>query len=89
MVHIVKRKGHKEIFDERKVYASVYAACLASHVQHQEAELIASKVSNEIKEWIKSKEETTSSDLSKKITDELKSLNKEAAYMYSTHRDVS
>jgi transcriptional regulator NrdR family protein len=89
MSHIIKRKGHKQEFDERKVYASVYAACLAAHVQPEEAENIANSVTREIKEWIKEKEAVASDNLSKQITSELKRLNDEAAFMYKNHRDIS
>jgi len=44
MIHIVKRRGHKEEYDERKVYASAYAACLNVHLGEIEAEEIATKV---------------------------------------------
>ena len=44
---IVKRRGHVEEFDERKVYGSCYAACLSSHVPHIEAEKVCEKVSKE------------------------------------------
>lgn len=89
MVHIVKRRGHKQEFDEKKVYGSVYAACLSSHVQHEEAELIASKVAEEIKEWIKERQEVKSIQIFNEVGESLKRLNKNAAFMYTTHRDVS
>jgi len=51
MTHIVKRKGHKQEFDERKLYASVYAACLSAHVDKEEVEATANLVCREIKKW--------------------------------------
>ncbi|MBI2040084.1 hypothetical protein HYT18_03350 [Candidatus Microgenomates bacterium] len=89
MTHIVKRKGHKQEFDERKVYASIFAACLSSHIPHEEAESIASLVSREIKKWIADKEEVNSDEIFKKVSEELMVLNKDAAFMYTTHRDIS
>lgn len=88
-MHIVKRKGYTEEFDERKVYASVYSACLSTHADHIEAEKIANLVSREIKHWILKKEIVTSGEIFKKVIDELETLNKEAAFMYKTHRDIS
>ena len=48
MTHIVKRKGHKEEYDERKVYASIFAACKNVHLNDSEAEFLADKVAKEI-----------------------------------------
>ena len=86
---IVKRKGHAEEFDERKVYASCYAACLSSHVQHTEAEKICEKVSKEVKAWARKKRSMSSNEIFKRITAAIKKHNKDAAFMYETHRDIS
>jgi transcriptional regulator NrdR family protein len=88
-MHIVKRHGHKQPFDERKVYASVYAACLSAHVLHEEAESIANLVTREVKGWIDQKDEVTSYQIFMQVIEELNHLNKEASLMYRTHRDVS
>ena len=37
---IVKRKGHTEVYDERKVYGSCFLACRNSHMGKEEAEEI-------------------------------------------------
>jgi len=85
---IVKRKGHLEEFDERKVYASCYAACLSSHVLHKEAEKVCDKVGKEVNNWAKKKKKMDSSEIFKKITSTMKKYNKDAAFMYETHRDI-
>ncbi len=89
MTHIVKRKGHKQEFDERKVYASVYAACLSARVLQEEAESISNLVTREVKKWIEGKEEVPADQISKQAGEELEHLNQEAAFMYTTHRDIS
>ncbi len=90
MIHIVKRKGHKEKFDERKVYASCYEACLSCcHYNKKEAEKICEKVTKSIKAWIKNKEQVSSREVFKTVTKEIKKHSKEAAFMYETHRDIS
>lgn len=89
MTHIVKSRGHKESFDERKLYASVYAACLVVHVLHEEAESIANLVTREVKKEIENEEEVTSGEIFRKAGEELEHLNKEAAFMYKTHLDIS
>ena len=89
MTTIVKRRGHKQEFDERKLYASVFATCLSAHVKHEEAESIANLVCREIKKWLTNKAEVSSGEIFKQTGEELKHLNKEASFMYLTHRDIS
>ncbi len=88
-MHIIKRRGYTEQFDERKIYASCYASCLNVPIERHEAEKIAEKATSEIKKWIKNKQKITSNELFKEVVKELYKLNKEAAFMYESHRDVS
>lgn len=87
--HIVKRKGHTEEYDERKVYASSYAAVLNVHETQRVAEEIAGKVSKDISSWIKDKKEVSSNQIFEEVTNSLAKYNKDASFMYNTHRDVS
>tara|TARA_Y100000310_G_scaffold286069_1_gene309944 strand:- start:3019 stop:3288 length:270 start_codon:yes stop_codon:yes gene_type:complete len=89
MKHLVKRRGHLEKFDERKVYASCYAACLSHDITRGEAEKVCEKVTKEVKKWIKDKKEVTSDGLFREIGKSLAKHSKEAAYLYKTHRDIS
>ena len=86
---VVKRREHVEEFDERKVYASCYAACLNTQLKPRESEKISEKVSKEIKVWAKTRKSVDSSDIFKKIISAMKKHNKNAAFMYETHRDIS
>jgi len=86
---IVKRRGHEEEFDEKKVYGSTYAACLNTQLKHKESEKIAAKVAKEIKIWAKSTKTVNSTQIFNKIIGVLKKYNKDAAFMYATHRDIS
>ena len=86
---VVKRKGHSEEFDERKVYASCYAACISTQIEHIKAEKICEKVTKEIKAWARKKKAVDSSDIFKKIIFVMKKHDKDAAFMYETHRDIA
>ncbi len=88
MKHIVKRKGHTEIFDARKVYASVYAACLAVNTEGSAAELLAEKVTENVKEWLIDKKEVTADDIHRAVTKHLKVYNPDAAYLHETHHII-
>ena len=87
--HLVKRQGHVHIFDERKIYASCYAACLSTHIPHLEAEKICEKVVKEVKKAISNKKILTTDHIFKETGKAIKKYNKDAAFMYLTHRDIS
>lgn len=89
MSHIVKRKGHTEPFDEKKLYASVYAACMTLRMEEEEAETIAQMVTDEVKNDIKKDKEVTSDKLQNAAAKYLKKYHPDAAYIYKTHLDVS
>lgn len=87
--HIVKRKGHSEPFDARKLYASVYSACLALRIPQGEAELVAEEVVSNVTSWISPKKEVTSHDISLQAHKHLNPLNSDAAYLYKHHNSIN
>lgn len=89
MEHIVKRAGHKESFDQKKVYASVYAACLAVRSQATDAELIANEVAKDVVDWVADKRAVSSNEIAAQVAKTLKLYNSDAAYLYRHHRDIS
>lgn len=89
MGHLVKRAGHTEEFDTKKVYASVYASCLAAHESVNTAESTAELVTREVLDWINSKDSVvTSNDIRKKAGEVLNKFNPDAAYSYIHHRII-
>lgn len=88
-IHIVKRQGHFEVFDEKKVYASVYASCLAGQIPKSKAEAISDIVTKQVKKWIDNKEEVSSDDIFKQIVRFLKKEDKGVGFLFETHRDIS
>ena len=86
---IVKRKGRTEEFDERKVYASCYYACLSTQIEHHSAEKVCEKVSAAVKAWAVKKKEINSGELFRKIADEVRKQDKYASFMYEMHREIS
>ena len=88
-LQIVKRRGHTEIYDERKVYGSCYFACRNAHLSEKEAEEICKKVCSAITKWIAKQKVVSSNDIFKRLIEELKKHNEDAAFLYETHRDIS
>jgi transcriptional regulator NrdR family protein len=89
MKHIVKRKGHAEEFDERKLYASIFASVTSLRVTDETAETISHMVTDEVKHAIGDKKEVTAHLLHTEAAKFLKKYNPEAAYLYNTHKDLS
>lgn len=86
--HIVKRHGHNEVFDPKKLYASIYSAAQSVREPAGSAELIADKVVEDIQHWIAKKHEVTANDIRINAAKHLKVYNPDAAYMYLHHRVV-
>jgi len=90
LIDIVKREGERpsEAFDQKKLRASILAACLSVRSPEGEAETIAHKVTSEVISWCLAKPEVTSADLRRKATETLVKYHPEAAYLYKHHRLV-
>jgi transcriptional regulator NrdR family protein len=82
---IVKRNGHTEKFDEKKVYGSVYAACASAHYEDMLSEKTAEKITNHIKKFTKGKKMVKSEDIHKKVVVELKKKDEHLAFFYEHH----
>ena len=85
--HIVKRKGHTEPYDSRKLFASIYAACLSVRSTEGEAELVAAQVVKDVETWLGKKHEVTAPDIRRVAAKHLKTYNDNAGYMYANHRE--
>lgn len=87
MGHVIKRAGHQEKFDNKKLYASIYASCLAAHEPTTTSEKTAEKVTTKVSEWLKDRQTiVTSNDLRLKASEFLNEFSPDAAYSYAHHR---
>jgi transcriptional regulator NrdR family protein len=89
--HLVKRHGHKEGYDDRKVYASVYWAAMGTgiHAKEEHAEAIAQDAVKAVNKWIEKRDAVNSQDIFNFVSEYLKKHDKHTQYMYSTLRDIS
>jgi transcriptional regulator NrdR family protein len=86
---IVKRRGHTEPFESRKLYASVFAACRNAHLAEAEAEKFAGIVADEISAWVAHQETVTSEQIFREAAAALRRLHTDAGFLYETHRDIA
>ncbi|HLG23395.1 MAG TPA: ATP cone domain-containing protein [Candidatus Nanoarchaeia archaeon] len=85
---LIKRKGHAQLYDERKVYSSCYFACRNAHLEKEESEAICDKVTREITKKVLEARVLSSEDIFRMLVNELKKHNEDASFLYETHRDL-
>lgn len=82
---IVKRKGHKEYFEEKKAYASIYAACISASYSEINCEKIAEEITKKIKRKLVDRDMINSEEIRKIVMNELKPIDSELAFYYDQH----
>ena len=83
---VIKRHGHTEHYDEKKVYASVYAAALNCHYPEGQAEQIASYVMGRINAWVHKRTAIDSREIRNQILSDI--YDEDVALMYKHHLDI-
>jgi transcriptional regulator NrdR family protein len=88
-IHLVKRQGHFEQFDENKLYKSCLSASLNAHHDKVVASKIAKRAVNKVKILIKGKTKINSKEIFKLTSKVLEDIDSDVAFLYETHRDIS
>ena len=89
IVLVEKRDGRCEKFDEKKAYDIFCRVALNAHLSEKEATNLADKAMKDLNNFLKSKSKIKSSGLFRQKIKILKKYNKEAAFLYETHRDIN
>jgi transcriptional regulator NrdR family protein len=82
---IIKRRGHRENFDERKLYASIYGATEAAFCDEASCERLAGQVTEKVKGWLKGKKSVDSAEIRGRVKTELAACNEEISFFYDRH----
>lgn len=87
-VDIIKHGGKRlsEEFSEKKLHASILAACLSVRTPEGQAESIANAVCKSVVDWLQTHPEVTSADIRIIAHKHLQTHHPEAAYLYEQHR---
>lgn len=94
MISIIKRKKHQEAYDERKAYASVYAAALNCHYADEKAERLAARVARVVTKAVKRHARTARGRAKTLTSHDIRNLiikhcrNPEVVFMYIHHLDL-
>jgi len=89
-VDIVKRGGRRatEAFEEKKLRASILAACLSAGTPVGHADALTQTVTNAVLDWLDTRPEVTSDDLRRTAAKHLSTHHPDAAYLYEHHRNI-
>ncbi len=88
MKHIIKRRGHFEPYDARKLYASIYSSVLSVREPVGTAELIATEVVKTVEQWLTPKHEVTANDIRRQAGACLSAIHADAGFQYLHHRVI-
>ena len=86
---VVKRRGHTEKFDQKKLYGSVYGACLVAELNEGACEKNADFVTKQVTKELKKYKNVDSKKILKTAAKHLRKKSKDAAFLYETHKDLS
>lgn len=86
---IFKRRGKTEKFDEKKLYASVYSACIDCDLSASEAERISETMLKETKKFLRGRKKVNSTEIFGFVVQKLAREHEAVAFMYETHREVA
>ncbi len=88
---IIKKKGHEEAYDNRKVYVSVFASVLNAEYGEKKAKLIAKKVADGVNLWVKKQsrknKKISSNNIRSQVLKNIK--DRDVALLYKHHLDFS
>ena len=89
-IDIVKRGGRRatEAFEEKKLRASILAACLSAGTPVGQADALTQTVTNAVLDWLETRPEVTSDDLRRTAVKHLSTHHPDAAYLYEHHRNI-
>ena len=89
MALVIKRRGKKQTFDEKKIYGSVYSACMECEMGEKKCEAVAEEIVGDVKKFLKGKTKVNSTEIFGFVIQRLAKKHEPAAFMYQTHRDLS
>ncbi len=79
----------KEFFNQRKLYASIYNSCLSTQLSKKECQRIAKKIYADVVKILSKQHCLLSEEVSATVTKAMAKHQKELAFMYKTHKDLS
>ena len=88
-ITVVKMNRTKETFNQKKLYTSIYSSCLSTQLPKKECQRIAKKIYGDVVKILRKKQCLLSEEVSATVTKAMAKHQKELAFMYKTHKDLS
>lgn len=86
---VVKANRKKEIFQPKKLYASIHHSCLSVELSKKQCEKLAKQIYQDVLKMLRKESCLLSEEISKAVAKAMQKRKKELAFMYKTHRDIS
>ncbi len=86
---VVKVNRKKEVFNKKKLYASIHRSCLSVELSKKVCEKLARQIYKDVLRMLRKESCLLSEEISEAVTKAMQKRKKELAFMYRTHRDLS
>jgi len=88
MLHILKNNGEIVSYQLKRVARSVQLSCQAAEIESSEATAAVKSAVTALHQWLRDKEEVTTSDIRFQVTKALKETQPQAAVIYENARSL-
>lgn len=86
---VVKMNRTKELFNPRKIYASIHRSCLSVELSKKDCDKLAKQIYQDVLKMLDKEQCLLSEEISAAVAKAMHKRKKELAFMYRTHRDIS
>lgn len=86
---VIKTNRKKETFNAKKIYRSIYAACLATQLPKKECIRLARQIHREVAKVLERQHCLLSEEITDTVAKAMHKRRKALAFMYKTHKDLS
>lgn len=86
---VIKLNRRKETFNAKKMYKSIYAACLSTQLSKKECTKLAKQIHGEVVKVLEKQHCLLSEEITHTVAKAMHKRKKELAFMYKTHKDLS
>lgn len=86
---VVKANRTKELFNQKKLYASIHRSCLSVELSRKDCDQLAKHIYQDALKMLEKEQCLLSEEISAAVAKAMHKRKKELAFMYKTHRDLS
>lgn len=88
MKYVSKHSGKTQLFNSKKLSASLEKTLISNQYKANTAKEIADEITNSTMRWMLKKSEVTTIDIRNHVAKELSKIDKPTALVYKKHKDL-